>query len=190
MKTYPDTHDDEVIVMPDDADNATPKLRSTGAPSVKIIRTLWLTVIGVSMVAVFVTAAGAALQGGSEQWSEEVSAADLRQQLNEDSATGAPQQSVVNGWHTTDLLEIQIEQTADHLALAQGLVTLALLLGLGLLGDRALSLWDRPSASGAAPSSPAEPADVAGPTAPASGLRSGPIVGPAGSATQDERHHR
>ncbi|GAB3188031.1 hypothetical protein [Nesterenkonia suensis] len=190
MKTYPDTHDDEIIVTSEDADDGAPKTRSAGAPSMKILRTLWLAAIGLSMIMVFVASAGAALQGGSEQWAEELSAADLRQQLNEGSATGAPQQSVVNGWHTTDLLGIQIEQAADHLALTQGLVTLALLLGLGLLGDRVLSLWDRPSASGATPSSPAEPADVASSTAPTSGLRDGPVQDVTAWPAQDERHHR
>lgn len=37
--------------------------------------------------------------------------------LNEARAEGAPQQAVVNGWHTINLLEIQIRQTNDLLML-------------------------------------------------------------------------
>ena len=36
----------------------------------------------------------------------EIAAAQALADLNEESAEGAPQQAVVNGWHTVDLLEI------------------------------------------------------------------------------------
>lgn len=75
-----------------------------------------------------------------------------RYEVNEELTSGAPQQSVANGWHTNELLEIQADITAEssHIAAENSRVlhaevrtatTLILLLGLGLLGDRIIRVW-------------------------------------------------
>ncbi|MCE0488290.1 hypothetical protein [Ornithinimicrobium sediminis] len=72
-------------------------------------------------------------------WSDRTSVADSMADLNNESAEGAPQQQVVNGWHVADLATIQIEQLeVQHLqSLEAERRTAALLfwLGLGFAGD-------------------------------------------------------
>jgi hypothetical protein len=57
-----------------------------------------------------------------------VRAALAEADVNESSASGAPQQQVVNGWLARDLMEVQIKQTNDALTLQH--LTVALLVGM------------------------------------------------------------
>ena len=57
-------------------------------------------------------------------------------QANE--ANGAPQQAVLNGWHTNDLLGIQAKIAGDQRDQSRRLTALVFFLGLGLLGDLVL----------------------------------------------------
>lgn len=126
-------------------------------PVFRVARTLWPAVIAVGMLTVFRTGTeDLDMQGQDARWAAQLDDAATNHELNEAGTSGAPQQSVANGWHTNDLLETQTHQaveaagdqrdalTAFHQN-QRTLITLALLLGLGILGDRALRPWDTPS---------------------------------------------
>jgi hypothetical protein len=53
----------------------------------------------------------------TKAYDKAVSAALLEAKVNESSASGAPQQQVVNGWLARDLMEVQIKQSNDELVL-------------------------------------------------------------------------
>lgn len=88
----------------------------------------------------------------SGHWPPQRLGVNSKEQLkNDHSLGGAPQQTVANGWHTNDLLEVQARVAAEssgalHAEYRTGVI-LVLLLGLGLLGDRALRMWDQQQAT-------------------------------------------
>ncbi|GAB3177274.1 hypothetical protein GCM10027060_01320 [Nesterenkonia halophila] len=123
-------------------------------PLVRLVRTIWLAAVAVVLAVVFFSTAPLGEVGDdSLSWDSLVDAAQSRHDINEESTSGAPQQTVVNGRHATDLLELQITQATGlaedsrDLARAQtdGLISIAallLVLGIGVVGDMALRLWD------------------------------------------------
>lgn len=84
--------------------------------------------------------------GGDDDfdWEDELSTAEAMLSINEDSATGAPQQNVVNGWHDHRLSAIEMAQSSEIYKQHEVSQWLLVILGVGLLGDRVLSLWGRP----------------------------------------------
>lgn len=74
----------------------------------------------------------------TDGYESDTSAALLRADLNENDATGAPQQAVVNGWVARDLLEIEIKQNNDLLQ-QQFVLGLGLLVAVGMLTWTALN---------------------------------------------------
>lgn len=85
----------------------------------------------------------------------EVAAAQVLADMNEESASGAPQQQVVNGWHEQDLLETMIAQNNDMLQYQH---TTSVLLVVAVLAVGWGILW-----SGRKPESDAAPEPVAAP---------------------------
>ncbi|MGU3434656.1 hypothetical protein ACNHUS_16770 [Actinomycetes bacterium M1A6_2h] len=75
--------------------------------------------------------------GESGDWSKEVTAAAAKHAVREETAQGAPQQAVVNGWQTNDLLATQIKVAGDQKEQTQHITLMLFFLGLGVLGDRA-----------------------------------------------------
>lgn len=100
----------------------------------------WLPLVRLGWAAAIALALLITWGNGPEQadWPDEVSWAQTRADLNNDSAEGAPQQQVVNGWHAADLAEIQINQTTELLEQHRHTANLLLVLGLGIFGDFAL----------------------------------------------------
>jgi hypothetical protein len=84
-------------------------------------------------IAIAILVLGGALDPSSDDHLAELDAALSLQDLNEISADSAPQQQVVNGWATVDLLEIQIRQQDDMLQ-AQGTSAALLMLVIALIG--------------------------------------------------------
>lgn len=98
-----------------------------------LVRTIWAVGTAVLMAAVW-------FLSSPEQafWGLEVEQANSLADLNNESAEGAPQQTVVNGWHQADLTAIQIRQGADLLVRQTQIAALLLVLGIGISGDMAL----------------------------------------------------
>ena len=160
MNTYTPAQDPEHT---DAADTVTPSDTEVGTtsgappptargrfPLFTVLRTAWLAVIAIGMITVFFTGSGGAEvtepEGG---WDTALDSAASRYEVNEELTSGAPQQSVANGWHTNDLLEIQADIAAESSRTSaensgalhtefRTATTLVLLLGLGLLGDRVI----------------------------------------------------
>lgn len=150
----------------DAADNITPSDTEVGTtpdappptdrgriPLFTVLRTAWLAVIAVGMLIVFFAGSGGAdMTEPDGRWEADVDSAASRYEANEELTSGAPQQSVTNGWHTNELLEIQTDIAAESsrtLAENSGTLhaefrtatTLILLLALGLLGDRIIGVF-------------------------------------------------
>lgn len=139
----------EVETTPD----APPPTARGRIPLFTVLRTAWLAVTAVGMLIVFFAGSGGAeMTDPDGRWETDVDSAASRYEANEELTSGAPQQSVANGWHTNELLEIQADIVAESSSTAaensgtlhaelRTATTLILLLGLGLLGDRTIRLW-------------------------------------------------
>lgn len=115
-------------------------------------------------------AVGSAVVSSPKSFESEVRTALFDGELNERSAESAPQQQVVNGWTTLDLMEIQTKQLDE---LAKGteetqrlLGVIALLLGLVCVAIATVVDRDtRPTAYAAASHEPGAPQAVSTSTA-------------------------
>lgn len=101
-----------------------------------------------------------ALSANPSGSSSSVSAIRLKAEINNGSAAGAPQQTVVNGWEANDLLALQVSQDQSN-AWRLALLLLLILIALAVL----LVTVTRPAPQAA----PAAPAPAAYPPAPPQG---------------------
>lgn len=76
--------------------------------------------------------------GAAGDWSKDLSATEIKYSFQANDANSAPQQAVLNGWHTNDLLSIQGKIAGDQRDQSRRLTALVFFLGLGLLGDLVL----------------------------------------------------
>jgi hypothetical protein len=78
-----------------------------------------------------------AFQSGSSpsDWKSELSAADLKNTMNNGETKGAPQQTVVNGWYANDIAAVTAEQNTYIAASSARNGNLLMLLGIGLAGE-------------------------------------------------------
>ena len=104
---------------------------------------VWL-VVGIAMVTIWsdIPDADETPGSGTQFFSRLMDAASSDNDANNKRAEGAPQQQVVNGWHSNDLLGIQVMQNNAILEAAEhqnrgirSLTTLILALGLGAAAD-------------------------------------------------------
>ena len=151
------TNEQPVADQPSAANSGLPDSSTTSAPAtpwwmtqpttpdlgevrrLALARTLWAFGTAIVMAMVW-------LLSSPDQtfWNLEVDQVTTLADINNESAEGAPQQTVVNGWQQADLLEIQIQQNADLLARQAQIAALLLVLGIGVSGDMALrALSDR-----------------------------------------------
>ncbi|WP_147406079.1 hypothetical protein [Kocuria tytonis] len=98
-----------------------------------MVRFSWAALM---LLGFFIFSMPLAPSGESGDWSQGVSSAAMNYTLREDSAHGAPQQAVVNGWYTNDLLAVQTKIAGDQKEQAQHITLMLFFLGLGVLGDR------------------------------------------------------
>ncbi|MBE1539881.1 MULTISPECIES: hypothetical protein [Micrococcus] len=76
--------------------------------------------------------------GAAGDWSKDLSATEIKYSFQASDANSAPQQAVLNGWYTNDLLSIQGKIAGDQRDQSHRLTALVFFLGLGLLGDLVL----------------------------------------------------
>jgi len=117
---------------------------------------VWL-VVAITAVAVWF----ATPQGGSvDSWSSAISTAEMSKAVNDQSAQGAPQQQVVNGWFVADTVPVLSGQaSALHTTLNAGRIpSLMLVFGLGwcadVVGRSFGKIRSQRGDAGGAPSSP------------------------------------
>jgi hypothetical protein len=78
-----------------------------------------------------------AFQSGSSpsDWKSELSAADLKNTMNNGETKGAPQQTVVNGWYANDIATVTAAQNTYIAASSARNGSFLALIGLGLAGE-------------------------------------------------------
>lgn len=132
---------------------------SSGSPStssdapkrplpVELMRMAWGAVVLVALLITWFALVPA--ETPELSWDEDVQAAEVRADTNNRSAQGAPQQTVLNGWHAADLAAIQIDQLqAQHEAMRAAVQAetrtgaMVLVVGIGLAGDVVLRAAER-----------------------------------------------
>lgn len=78
-----------------------------------------------------------AFQSGSSpsDWKSELSAADLKNTMNNGETKGAPQQTVVNGWYANDIAAVTAAQNTYIAASSARNGNLLMMLGIGVAGE-------------------------------------------------------
>ena len=77
------------------------------------------------------------MQSGSSpsDWKSGLSAADLKNTMNNGETKGAPQQTVVNGWYANDIAAVTAAQNTYIAASSARNGNLLMLLGIGMAGE-------------------------------------------------------
>lgn len=97
-----------------------------------VVRFWWAVAM---IVGFFFASVPLAVGGESGDWLADVEVAAANYTLQEGNAEGAPQQAVLNGWHTNDLLEVQAKIAGDQKEQLEHVTRMLFFLGLGVLGD-------------------------------------------------------
>lgn len=100
-----------------------------------LVRCSWAALVLLGFV---ILSLPVAPSGESGDWSTSVSSAAMNFSLREDEAQGAPQQAVVSGWYTNDLLAVQTKIAGDQKEQTEHIARMLFFLGIGLLGDRVI----------------------------------------------------
>ncbi|MCK6094602.1 hypothetical protein KZX06_09760 [Micrococcus sp. EYE_162] len=96
------------------------------------MRLVWASLM---LLGFFITSFLTMPDGESGDWSKDVDMAAAQYTLQKDSPQGAPQQAVLNGWYTNDLLQVQTKIAGEQMEQTERISVMVLYLGLGLLGD-------------------------------------------------------
>lgn len=106
------------------------KLRSTNGA-----RIILGSVVGLLMIATWI-GNNPAMSGSSPvDWKSELSAADLKNTMNNGETKGAPQQTVVNGWYANDIAAVTAAQNTYLAGSSMRNGNLLVLIGLGVAGE-------------------------------------------------------
>lgn len=106
--------------------------------NLQLVRLIWASLM---LFGLIITSIVFTPSGESSKWSDSVSSAGTKYALQENNAQGAPQQTVLNGWYTNDLLEVQAKIAGDQKEQTDRISAMVLYLGLGVLGDLVLRRW-------------------------------------------------
>lgn len=104
--------------------------------SVNGARIILGSVLGVLLLITWL-ANNPAFQSGSSpsDWKSELSAASLKNAMNDGETKGAPQQSVVNGWYANDIAAVEASQNTYIAASSARNGSFLALIGLGVAGE-------------------------------------------------------
>lgn len=139
MTTYETQTGNAVPEVPPAPDHApqlkTKRLNLTKLRSANGARIILGSVLGLLLIITWI-AGNPAMSGSSpSDWKSELSAADVKNTLNNDETKGAPQQTVVNGWYANDIAIVTAAQNNYIAASSARNGNLLLLLGLGVAGE-------------------------------------------------------
>ncbi|MCO4251448.1 hypothetical protein [Pseudarthrobacter raffinosi] len=148
MTTYETSNGNAVPDVPPTPDHApqlkAKRLKLTKLPSADGARTILGTVLALLLIITWL-ANNPVFQSGSSpsDWKSELSAADLKNTMNNGETKGAPQQTVVNGWYANDIAAVTAAQNTYIAASSARNGTLLMLLGLGVAGELIIRGLDR-----------------------------------------------
>lgn len=140
MTTYETASGSTAPELPPTPDHApklkTKRLKLAKLRSVNGARIILGAVLGLLMIITWI-ANSPALQSGSSpsDWKSELSAADLKNTMNNGETKGAPQQTVVNGWYLNDIAAVQAAQNSYIAGSSMRNGNLLVLIGLGVAGE-------------------------------------------------------
>lgn len=93
-------------------------------------------VLGLLVIMTWVGTGPNAVDAGSPSaWKSELTAASVKNEVNNGETKGAPQQTVVNGWYANDIATVTAAQNTYIAASSARNGTLLMLLGLGIAGE-------------------------------------------------------
>jgi hypothetical protein len=140
MTTFETTSGNVVPDVPPTPDHA-PQLKAKRLNLSKLRTANGARIILGSVLAVLLVitwlANNPAIQSGSSpsDWKSELSAADVKNTLNNGETKGAPQQTVVNGWYANDIAAVTAAQNTYIAASSARNGNFLMLLGIGAAGE-------------------------------------------------------
>ena len=140
MTTYETSTGNAVPEVPPTPDHE-PQLRAKGLKLAKLrsangARIILGAVLGLLMIITWIVN-NPAFQSGSSpsDWKSELSAADLKNTMNNGETKGSPQQTVVNGWYANDIAAVTAAQNTYIAASSARNGNLLVMLGIGVAGE-------------------------------------------------------
>lgn len=120
------------------------KAFTAAAGATQLARIILGAVLGLLFLLTWLGTGPAAVDaGGPSDGKSELAAASVKNEINNGETRGAPQQTVVNGWHANDIATVTAAQNTYIAASSARNGTLLMLLGLGLAGELILRGLDR-----------------------------------------------
>jgi hypothetical protein len=140
MTTYESSTEGAAPDVPPTPDHA-PQLKAKRLKLVKLrsangARIILGSVLGLLLIITWIVNNPAFQSGTSpSDWKSELSAADLKNTMNNGETKGAPQQTVVNGWYANDIAAVTAAQNTYIAGSSMRNGNLLALIGLGVAGE-------------------------------------------------------
>jgi hypothetical protein len=127
----------ELPPTPDHAPQLTAKrLKLSKLRSANGARGILGAILGLLLLITWLAGNPSFQSGGSpSDWKSELSAADLKNTMNNGETKGAPQQTVVNGWYANDIAAVTAAQNTYIAASSTRNGNLLALIALGIAGE-------------------------------------------------------
>ena len=102
----------------------------------KLSRAVLGAILGLLFIGAWIGSGPGAVDAGSpSDWKSELSAADLKNTMNNGETKGAPQQTVVNGWYANDIAGVTAAQNTYIAASSARNGNLLMMLGIGVADE-------------------------------------------------------
>ncbi|MDI3195749.1 hypothetical protein QK290_15635 [Pseudarthrobacter sp. AL07] len=139
MTTYETSNGNAVPQVPPTPDHA-PQLKAKRLKLKKLrsansARIIVGSVLGLLLIITWIVNNPAMSGSSPSDWKSELSAADLKNTMNNGETKGAPQQTVVNGWYANDIAAVTAAQNTYIAASSARNGNLLTLVGFGLAGE-------------------------------------------------------
>lgn len=120
------------------------KTLTAAAGPIQLARIILGAVLGLLFILTWVGTGPNAVDAGSpSDWKSELTAASVKNEVNNGETKGAPQQTVVNGWYANDIATVTAAQNTYIAASSAQNGTLLMLLGVGIAGELIIRGLDR-----------------------------------------------
>ena len=117
---------------------------AAAAGPIQLARIILGAVLGLLFILTWIGTGPNAVDAGSpSDWKSELTAANVKNEVNNGETKGAPQQTVVNGWYANDIAGVTASQNTYIAASSARNGTLLMLLGVGVAGELIIRGLDR-----------------------------------------------